>query len=507
MNNLAKSSNTVKKIKTDQSLVHIKHSITIRQYKYWHLLLKFFNEQLEEGVLPDEDGFYYESRKKLQEYFGYEIMGKELKLDFEALRKEPIVINYLEKDGKPAIHGMGFISEYKITGARVGFKLPSFIEKVIKGEDESKKLFLLLNWNIFNSFTGKYEAIIYKLCKDYIGIGRTPYFSIDEYREYIGLKEGEYIAINNLTRRCLRTPVENINKNEISDIEVNIEYKTSGKKIEGLYFKVKHKKQTVLPFEEFQPSKAFEFAKVSIGLENQTKYLEQYTEEEIESIIERANVYIDNLRASGKTVNIGAIYNKAFAENWGEEILQTKRIKQQEEEKRQNELQKQAELQKAKQSEELQKAQAEDGLLDQFAELPTEVKSEIVNSMLEKNKAVRKIYDSLNNVYLEYGFQAYKQNPMFKGILIAEMKAYKKEAKAIAYKEEKEQLISNFESLTPSERAEEIKTMLKLKKNNKAVYEALHDDFLNFGVNAHKQSQVFYSYLVEHLVMSKIVQE
>ena len=49
--------------------------------------------------------------------------------------------------------------------------------------------------------------------------------------------------------------------------------------------------------------------------------------------------------------------------------------------------------------------------------------------------------------------------------------------------------------------------MLKLKKNNKAVYEALHDDFLNFGVNAHKQSQVFYSYLVEHLVMSKIVQE
>ena len=177
------------------------------------------------------------------------------------------------------------------------------------------------------------------------------------------------------------------------------------------------------------------------------------------------------------------------------------------EEKRQNELQKQAELQKAKQSEELQKAQAEDGLLDQFAELPTEVKSEIVNSMLEKNKAVRKIYDSLNNVYLEYGFQAYKQSQMFKGILIAEMKAYKKEAKAIAYKEEKEQLISNFESLTPSERVEEIKTMLKLKKNNKAVYEALHDDFLNFGVNAHKQSQVFYSYLVEHLVMSKIVQE
>ena len=506
MGNLAKTDKPVKQTKTNQSLVHIKHSITIRQYKYWHLLLKFFNEQLEQGIEP-EDGFYYESRSKFKEYFGYDLMTKELKADIEALRQEPIVLNYLEKDGKPAIHGMGFISEYKITSARIGFKFPSFIEKAIRGEDDSKKLFLLLNWNIFNSFKGKYEAIIYKLCKDYIGIGRTPYFTVDEYREYIGLNAEEYSQFFELNRWTIKKPIQEINKSEISDIEVDVEFKRIGRTVTGFYFKVKSKRQNILPFEEFQPSKAFEFSKVSIALENQAKYLEQYTEEEIESIIERANEYIDNLRANGKTVNIGAIYNKAFAENWGEEILQTKRIKQQEQEKRQNELKKQAELQKAKQSEELQKAQAEDGLLDQFAELPTEVKSEIVNSMLEKNKAVRKIYDSLNNVYLEYGFQAYKQSQMFKGILIAEMKAYKKEAKAIAYKEEKEQLISNFESLTPSERAEEIKTMLKLKKNNKAVYEALHDDFLNFGVNAHKQSQVFYSYLVEHLVMSKIVQE
>ena len=57
---------------------------------------------------------------------------------------------YLEKDGKPAIHGMGFISEYKITSTKIGFKLPTFLEKVIKGDEESKNLFLLLNWNIFN---------------------------------------------------------------------------------------------------------------------------------------------------------------------------------------------------------------------------------------------------------------------------------------------------------------------------------------------------------------------
>ena len=496
-------------IKTNQSLVHIKHSITILQYKYWHLLLTFFNKQIEQNIEPDEDGFYYKSRSNFEEYLGYEVKTKELKADIEALRKEPIVINYLEKDGKPAIYGMGFISEYKITSTKIGFKLPTFIEKVIKGDEESKKLFLLLNWNIFNSFTGKYEAIIYKLCRDYVGVGRTPYFTVEEYRDYIGLSETEYSENSELNRWTIKKPILNINKSELSDISVGVEFKRVGRSFKGLYFTVKNKKQAVLPFEEFQPSssKAFECAKVSISLENQTKYLEQYTEEEIEATIERANEYVDKLKASGKTVNIGAIYNKAFAQNWGEERLQEKLAKQQEEEKRQNELKRKAAAAKKQESKELNKVKVEEGLIEQFDLLPTEKKSEIVNFMLEKNKPSGQVYKALNNVYLEHGFHAHKHSPMFRGVLVAAMKAYNEEAKLLAYKEEKEQLILDFESLSPTERAEEIKTMLRLKKSNKAVYELLNDDFLNFGINAHKQSQVFYSYLVEHLVMSKIVQE
>ena len=114
-------------VKTDQSFVHIKHSITIRQYKFWHLILTSFSEQLENGVEPDRDGFYYQSFSEVADRLGYEVARSVLKSDFEALRVEPLIVNYLEKDGLPAEHFMGFVSEYKISSKRIGFRLPSII--------------------------------------------------------------------------------------------------------------------------------------------------------------------------------------------------------------------------------------------------------------------------------------------------------------------------------------------------------------------------------------------
>lgn len=404
--------------------MHIKHSITIRQYKYWHLLIKFFADQYEEGVLPDENGFLYVTRKKFEEYIGYEVVTKELKQDIEALRKEPITINYLEKDGKPAIHGMGFVSEYKITSARIGFKFPSFLVNAIKDEDESKKLFMLLNWNIFNSFTGKYEAIIYKLCKDYIGVGRTPSFTVEEYREYAGLNKDEYPQFYKLNEWTIKKPLLNINKNDLCDIEVQVQFERSGRTVKSLHFTMQHKKQNVLPFEEFQPNPVFSFARVSISFENQTKYLNTYSEEEIQATIERANEYIDQLKAASKPVNIGAIYNKAFTENWGETRLQEKQLVQKEDEEKQQVQKRKKQIKQAQDEIQLSKEQAADQMISQFLILPDDVKSEIVETMISKHKPLKKVHDILKKAFLEHGFEAHVKSPVFRGNLISEIEAY-----------------------------------------------------------------------------------
>lgn len=479
-------------IKTNQSFVHIKHSITIRQYKYWHILLKFFSEQIEANILPDPDGFYYVSRLKMSELIGYELMTRELKIDVEALRKEPIIINYLEKDGKPAIRGMGFISEYKITSNMIGFRLPSFIEKVVKGEDESRKLFLLLNWNIFNSFAGKYEAIIYKLCKDYVGIGRTPYFSIEEYREYIGLSINEYNETKSMLRRCVNEPIKKINDSEICDIKVKVELKKVGRTIVGLNFIPENKKQTVLPFEEFNSSPAFKFAKISISQQDQHRYLDSFTEEQVEASIERANNYIDNLKATGKTVIMGAIYNKAIMENWGQQILEERKIKEDEEIKKQKKLDQEKRLKNNEQRKKDEEIEKNTALILEYESYSDEIKIMLIESLLLKNKKAKIVYDPLKSAYDNHGVNVHLYSPMFKGMLLGEITSYKT-------KQEVSELLSKFNELDDRAKLIELESVINLDPSLRIIYE-------KYGIEAHQQDKKFENNLVQHLVLKNIVE-
>ena len=158
------------------------------QYKYWFLLLQEYKNQLQTtGLVLDEEGFCYLPVKKVSEYLGYIPSIRDMRRDLEALRQEPIIINYLEKDGKPAIHGIGFLSEWRVNSRYIGFVLPSFLKNVLMMKETSNKLFAILNWDILCSFSGKYEVIIYKLCKDYLAEGQTPIFDLDDWRDYIGL--------------------------------------------------------------------------------------------------------------------------------------------------------------------------------------------------------------------------------------------------------------------------------------------------------------------------------
>ena len=206
----------IQRVKTPQELVHIKHNISAVQYKYWFILIKIFQEFLSSGVEPDKDGFYSVPIAELEKMMGYDLRRKYLKDDLFALSGTAIAFNYLEKNGKEVFYGASFLPEFKVYSKTLKFILPSFIKNILIGDEEIKKMFLIMDWNIFNSFNGKYEAIIYKLCKDYIGFGKTKYFTIEAYRDYIGLKDDEYTSTDDFTKRCLRNPVKKINENELS---------------------------------------------------------------------------------------------------------------------------------------------------------------------------------------------------------------------------------------------------------------------------------------------------
>lgn len=362
--------------------MHIKHTITLRQYKYWFLLLKSYKDFWEKNIEMDENGFYFISISEITKLMGYEPVKKELKSDLEKLRKEPIIINFLEKNKKSSTHGMGFISEWKITSNKIAFKLPSFIENVLKGSIEAKQMFLLLNWEIFNSFSGKYEAIIYKLCKDYVGVGRTPSMSVEKYREYIGLKDNEYTSTDDFTKRCIRNPVNKINKNEASDILISVLYTTSGRKITGVSFDVKYKQNTIIPvIENNDKNPAFEKSIIPLALEKQRRYLGTYSEEEIQAIIE----YVNEQYEQGKIKNLSVYYYQAFENGWGLENFKIKQKEKAEAEAKRLEIKAKKEAERKAKAEAEAKERAEKERIDKaikiFESLPADEQEKILDEL------------------------------------------------------------------------------------------------------------------------------
>lgn len=318
-------------IKTPQELVHVKHRISLLQYKTWVLMLRAYREAYEEkGRSLSEDESCYLSMDALAEHLGYLPKKKDVEDDLEAIRREPIIFNVLNKDGagektagEKGRRGVGFINSWYVSSNRVGVTFPSIIREAIENLDNRDSIFHLLNWSIFNSFTGKYEAIIYKLCKDYIGVGKTPYMTLERFRDYMGIKEGEYSEFKRLNQWAISGPVKRINESEISDIRITVELKRDGPRraVVGLWFLVEPSKQTMM---DFGDDPAFRFAKVSIALAQQRKYLDAKGAEAVELSIQRANEYGEKQEGQGKDVDYGALYRKAISEDWGQEYQSKK---------------------------------------------------------------------------------------------------------------------------------------------------------------------------------------
>ncbi len=309
-------------VKTHQAFVHIQHRISLRQYKLWICLIRAYREAFISNSKPDEHGFYKIENQYIVDMLGYEPSKKDLTEDLTALRSETIIYNTLEKDGKPVQRGSGFISEFKRASTWVGIVFPSFVvENIANLEDREKKtIFGAIEWFIFDSFSGKYEAVLYKLCKDYVGVGRTPYMTVADYRAYMGLKPHEYSEFKDLNKFVIGGPIKKINASELADIEINpeIEFKREGRKVAGFQLFIKTK-QTAGVLLDTANQSIFEAARVPISVQTQRKYLDAYKAAEVTLAISRANGYADEQIRAGKNVNYGALYHTAITTGWGAE--------------------------------------------------------------------------------------------------------------------------------------------------------------------------------------------
>lgn len=87
--------------------------------------------------------------------------------------------------------------------------------------------------------TSKYAVRLYELVIAWKATGKTPEFSLAEFRSQLGLLDGEYTAMNNFKKYVLELAVKQIN--EHTDIKLDYEQHKRGRIISGFSFKFKSK--------------------------------------------------------------------------------------------------------------------------------------------------------------------------------------------------------------------------------------------------------------------------
>lgn len=182
----------------------------------------------------------------------------------------------------------------------------------------------------------KYSVRLYEILIAWRSTGKTPIIEVEDIRYRLGVLETEYKVLADFKKRVLDLAVNEIN--EKTDIQVSYEQHKQGRKIIGFSFELKTKKsanetakdKVQTEITAIEPSKDPEQPEINpifqrylayISVSDQKNYLNQYSEEEIKAILERADEYLSGLGQKGKKPSKGAIYKKAFWENWGKEKL------------------------------------------------------------------------------------------------------------------------------------------------------------------------------------------
>jgi Initiator Replication protein len=301
-----------------QSLIHIKHTLTLRQIKYFYLFFEEMRLAIESGTEPDNLGFYSMTMDRLSRRMGYTPIKSQVWEDLRSLKNQTVAVNLLMKDGETVHYGAGYLAEWAVSNSTIRFKFPSFFVAAAQNFVEFKRLFLQLNWEIFNSLSGKHEAVIYKLCRDYLNSSgkRTPSFTVSAFRNYMGIEDHEYTDFRRLSTRVIHEPVKKINDNPMCDLMIEPVMITEGRKVVGLYFTFKEKGENVLVVDMEANPPPFNQAKRAIPAKFREAYLKTHTEDEARACILAANEWAESLRKKNEPVNFGAIYRRALMDNW-----------------------------------------------------------------------------------------------------------------------------------------------------------------------------------------------
>lgn len=211
-----KSQQDTQMLNLHSSAIHIQHKVSLNQHRAWlYLLYKAM------PTLKAHQKFEI-SLIELSEAIGCQQTNrKRLKSELKELMSTIIEWNIFNKDKEHIWEGSALLAGCRIE-FNSGICTYSFSPQLVEHLSEPS-MYAKLNLLVTKRFKSKYALAIYTLAMDYLFLERNSgikNISLEDFRNYFGLKDNQYRKIGDFNRRIIRPAEREINQS--SDMRITI---------------------------------------------------------------------------------------------------------------------------------------------------------------------------------------------------------------------------------------------------------------------------------------------
>ena len=216
--------------------VQITNKINLLQRRAWNILLaNAYNE------LPSNKKYFEVNVRDLMNVLGLKkseniVYIKEM---VEALMNCVIKWNVLGKDKKNIWRAHTLISGVELKEGE-GILKYSY-DPMLRDLLYNPRIYAKISLSMQNKFNSKHALALYELSVDYFmvkkNVGETPTIELEEFRELMGILQGQYESFKDLNKFVIKPAIKEINKK--SDLWAELKYIKTGRKVTALKIFIK----------------------------------------------------------------------------------------------------------------------------------------------------------------------------------------------------------------------------------------------------------------------------
>jgi Initiator Replication protein len=228
------------------SAVQITNSITLLQRRAWNILLARAYDDM-----PSSDRYQMRVRDLIELLDYNSNDDAHLKEALEKLTTTAVRWNILRKDQSSEWGVFPLLAGAVIKQGVLTYAFSPFLKERL----HNPRMYARISLSFQNKFQSKHALALYELCLDYFDFdrayGETPYISVSQFRELMGVTDDEYQSFARLNEKVIKKAVIEINA--LSDLAVTVRFERKMRKIDALKFCVNRRTEMVLPFASIDP--------------------------------------------------------------------------------------------------------------------------------------------------------------------------------------------------------------------------------------------------------------